>query len=182
MNNWQRLDTKIVYQNPWITVHEDTIVHPNNRPGMYGWVETPPAVFIIPVDAHGKFVLIQQTRYVTNQPSWELPAGGTNGQDALAAAKLELEKEAHLHADKWEQLPHQVYPWICFAPEYNLYFIAKGLHEARDPKTDTDDVITEVKHVTWHEALKMVKAGEIHQGQTISGLLLAGLHLGHIKA
>lgn len=181
MNTWQRLDSKIVYQNQWITVHEDHVLHPDGRAGLYGWVETPPAVYVVAVDDHGKIVLVEQTRYVTNQSSWELPAGGTGGLEPLEAAKQELEEEAHLHADHWEQLDNQTYPWVCFAPEYAIIFVAKGLHEARNPKLDTDEVITGIKSLSWDELIAKIKSGTIQNGQTISALMLAGIHLGHIK-
>lgn len=181
MNSWQRLDTKITYQNPWITVHEDSVVHPDGRPSLYGWVETPPAVFVAAIDNHDKIVLIQQTRYVTNQPSWELPAGGTEQGDPLEAAKRELLEEARLRADTWEMIEGQTYPWICFTPEYNILYVARALHEITEPLTDTDDTISQVKHVTWHQAIHMIKIGEITAGQTISALMRAGIHLGHIK-
>jgi 8-oxo-dGTP pyrophosphatase MutT (NUDIX family) len=181
MSSWKRLNTKIVYQNQWMTVHEDSVMHPDGRPGIYGWIETPPAVFIVAIDNHGKIVLVQQTRYVTNLPSWELPAGSTDGQPALEAAKIELAEEAHLHADKWDILDMQSYPWQCFAPEYNILLVAHGLHEVRNPPEDTDEVITAVKHVSWHETMAMIKSGEIKNGQTITALMLAGIHLGYIE-
>lgn len=181
MNNWQRLDTKIVYQNPYITVHEDTVVQPDGKPGQFGWVETTPAVFILAVDEHKKLVLVQQVRYVTGRTSWELPAGSTDGLDPLEAAKTELAQEAGLRADKWVQLTSQVYPWPSRTPEYNIICMASGLHEAKHASQQADDFITETKRVTWHEAVAMVKSGEIHNGQTISALMLAGIHFGHIK-
>lgn len=181
MNNWQRLATKIVYQNSYMTVHEDSVVRPDGRPGTYGWIETPPAVFIVAIDDDNKMTLVEQTRYVTGRASWEFPAGSTSGDDPLEAAKRELEEEAGLHADKWVQLTGQTYPFASFAPEYNIVLLATGLHQARERTADTDDFITATKRVSWDELVGLIAKGEVHNGQTISAAMLVGIHLGHIK-
>jgi len=180
MSNWQRLDTKIVYQNSYITVHEDNVINPLGHAVVYGWVETPPGIQIVAIDDDGKVVLVKQSRYTTNQPSWEVPGGGTDGEDALDAAKRELTEEAHLHADKWVQLPNEIYPWSGIATERNLVFIARDLHKAKKSTTEPDDAILESQSFSWKEIKHMIKNGELTGGQTITALTLAGLHLGHL--
>ena len=39
-NPWKTLDSKIVYENPWIRVREDQVIRPDGKPGIYGVVET----------------------------------------------------------------------------------------------------------------------------------------------
>jgi 8-oxo-dGTP pyrophosphatase MutT (NUDIX family) len=181
MSNWQRLDTKIVYQNPYFTVHEDSVVTPDGRPTKYGWVETPPAVYVVAIDDNDKVVLVKQLRYTSGQPSWELPAGSTDGDDLLEAAKRELEEEAGLHADKWVSLTGEYFPWNGIAPQRNSVHIATNLHKAKNPAPRTDDVIDAVQHFSWDELKGMIKSGEFNDGESISALMLAGLHLGTIK-
>jgi 8-oxo-dGTP pyrophosphatase MutT (NUDIX family) len=150
MSNWQRLGTKIVYQNQWMTVHEDNAVTPNGKPTVYGWVETPPAVFIVALGDDGKVLLIKQLRYTTGQPSWELPAGNaTEGEDQLTAAKRELEEEAGLHADNWASLGGEYYVWNGAATQRNTVHIARGLHKAKNPHQDTTEAISAVQSFTW---------------------------------
>jgi 8-oxo-dGDP phosphatase len=180
MSNWQRLATKIVYQNAYITVHEDSVVNPLGKPTLYSWVDRPPAVFIVATDDDGKVVLVKQVRYTTGQPTWEVPAGGTEGEDPMVAAKRELEEEAGMHADKWVQLAGESYPWNAFSPERNITFVADGLHKAKKP-AQGDDLMLEVKSFTWDELKEMVKNAEITDGQTITSLMRAGLHLGKLR-
>jgi 8-oxo-dGTP pyrophosphatase MutT (NUDIX family) len=181
MSNWKRLSSKIVYQNEHITVHEDEVIRPDGRSVSYAWVETPPAVFVVAINDHKKICLISQERYTTGAESWEVPAGGTNGDDELPAAKRELAEEARLYADHWERLEGDLYPLNGTAASRDIIFIATGLHEALDAAPDTDEVITGLKWVSWTEVKKMLKNRDITDGESITALALAGLHLGHIK-
>ncbi len=180
MSQWQRLSTKIVYQNTHITVHEDSVIRPDGVPTTYGWIETPPAVMVVAVDQHGKVLLVRQNRYTIGQDSWELPAGSADTDDELTAAKRELAEEAGLHADNWEQLPAEQYPLISLAPMRIITFVAKSLHRAKEV-APADDVINKTQAFTWTQLKKMIAAGEINQSATVAAVLLAGLHLGHIK-
>ena len=51
-NPWQRLARRTAYENPWIVVHEDQVVRPDGRPGIYGVVHfRNKAVGVVAVDA-----------------------------------------------------------------------------------------------------------------------------------
>jgi 8-oxo-dGTP pyrophosphatase MutT (NUDIX family) len=181
MSNWQRLDTNIVYQNPYLTVHEDNVITPHGKPTRYGWVETAPAVYVVAIDEHGKVYLVKQLRYTTGQPQWELPGGSLNSEDAHAAGKRELEAEVGLHADKWVSLSGEYYVWSGVATQRNTVLIARGLHKVKPSTTVSDDMVDAVKAFTWTELKEMMKSGELNDGESISALMLAGLHLGHLK-
>ena len=177
MRKWQRLTSKIVYQNDYITVHEDEVLTPKGRSGKYGWVETPPAVFIVAINKDNQVCLVQQERYLTGELSWEVPAGNTDGEDELPAAKRELAEEARLHADHWERLPVDTNPYNSISAERAIVFIATSLHEIREAAPVTDDEITAIQWKSWAQLKKMIKAGEITDGQTVTVLALAALHL-----
>ena len=58
------MNSKRVYENPWITVREDQVVHPDGHPGIYGVVQFKnKAVGVLPVDAKGRIWLVGQYRY-----------------------------------------------------------------------------------------------------------------------
>src|SRR5690242_18419890 len=181
MSNWQRLDTKIVYQNPYLTVHEDNVIRPDGKTTKYAWVETTPSVYVVPVNDNGDITLVKQLRYTTGQPSWELPGGSTESEEEEEAAKRELESEARMHADHWVRLSSEYYAWSGVATQRNVVFIAKGLHKAKAPDPATDDFINEVKAFSWHELKEMMKSGELSDGETITALTLAGLHLEKLR-
>jgi 8-oxo-dGTP pyrophosphatase MutT (NUDIX family) len=181
MSNWQRIDTKAVYQNTYITIHEDNVITPEGKPEKYAWIETPPAVFVVAIDSDSKVILVKQVRYLTGQPSWELPGGSADGQDPLDAAKEELEQEAGFHADKWVSLTGEHYVWSGVATQRNTVHIARELHKAHVPKNAGDEIILAVQPFSWSELKEMIKSGEFNDGESITALTRAGLHLGHFK-
>ncbi|MDF2461377.1 MAG: hypothetical protein K0S68_780 [Candidatus Saccharibacteria bacterium] len=181
MSNWQRLDTKIVYQNPYLTVHEDNVISPHGKPIRYGWVESAPAVYVVAIDGGGKVFLVKQLRYTTGRPSWELPGGSVSGEDTEAAGKRELEAEVGMHADKWVTLSGEHHVWAGVATQRNTVMIARELHKVKGPKAVSDDMVDAVESFSWAELKEMMKTGELNDGQSISALTLAGLHLGHFK-
>jgi 8-oxo-dGTP pyrophosphatase MutT (NUDIX family) len=178
MSNWQRLDTKIVYQNQWMTVHEDNVITPQGKSSVYGWVETPPAVYTVAIQDNGKIVLTKELRYTTGQPSWEIPHSYVNGEDALDAGKRKLAEEAGLHADKWVQLSGEYYVWNGIATQRNTVLIARDLHKVKQP-LQADDLMDAVHAYSWAELKEMIKSGELNDGESITALTIAGLHLGH---
>jgi 8-oxo-dGTP pyrophosphatase MutT (NUDIX family) len=178
MSKWQRLSGKVVYQNKYVSIHEDEVITPDGRSAQYGWMETPPAVFIVAVNAHKQVCLVEQERYLSGHLSWEVPAGNTDGEDELEAAKRELAEEAGLHAEHWQRLPGDIYPFNSLAAERDIIYIATKLHDVKEPITGTDDVITGKRWVSWSEVKELVATAEITDGQTICALALSGLHLG----
>jgi hypothetical protein len=37
-NPWNTISNRLVYENPWIRVREDSVIHPNGELGIYGLV------------------------------------------------------------------------------------------------------------------------------------------------
>jgi 8-oxo-dGTP pyrophosphatase MutT (NUDIX family) len=179
MSNWQRLTTKIVYQNPFMTVHEDDTITPDGRAVRYGWIESMPVVLVVAVTGEDKILLVKQIRYITGQPSWELPGGGTDGQDALDAGKRELVEETGFHADKWAALNNEYNIWGGVATQRNTVLIAHDLHKAKN--AHIDPAISNTQAFTWTEIKDMINSGELNEGQTLAALTLAGFHLGQFK-
>ena len=72
------VSSRVVYENRWIRVHEDRTERADGTPGLYGWIEKPPAALIVPID--GGFVwLIEQFRHPVGERFWEFPQGAWEG-------------------------------------------------------------------------------------------------------
>ena len=86
--------SRVVYQNRWMTVREDTTRRADGSTGLYGVVEK--ADFAAIAALHGgALVLVEQYRYPVGARFWELPQGSWEGQsvDPLALARAELREE-----------------------------------------------------------------------------------------
>ncbi|MDQ1204019.1 NUDIX hydrolase [Microbacterium sp. SORGH_AS_0862] len=174
---WHTSASRVVYENRWIRVREDDVTGPDGE-GIYGVVEMQhPAVFIVALDDEDHVCLVSMQRYTTG-PSWEVPAGGSDGEDPLLAAQRELAEETGLVAADWEHLgTMNALNGVAVAPEH--VFLARGLSPAPDSALAQDEEgIDEVVRVSFAEALAMVADGRISDGETVAAIAYAGIRLG----
>lgn len=174
---WRTRESRTVYENRWIHVREDQVTGPHGD-GIYGVVRMQhPAVFVVAMDGADRICLVGLERYTTGW-SWEVPAGGSDGDEPLAAAQRELLEETGLQAAEWTPLgTMNALNGIADAPEH--VFLARGLTATADAaSTQHEEGIDEVVWVPFAEALAMVADGRISDGETIAALAYAGIHLG----
>ena len=161
-------------------MREDEVTRPDGQPGLYGVVEVrSPAVFVVPVTAAGEVVLIEVDRYATGGPSWEVPAGGSDGQDLLVAARRELLEEAGLVAGELRALARvQSLNGVADAP--GQVFLARDLHAAEGAEREVEG-ITAQHSVSLPELVGMISRGEISDNETLGALLVALVELGRVS-
>ncbi len=184
MGAWRTVDSRVAYENPWIRVREDRVIAPGGGPDLYGVVELRhPAVLVVAIDESDRVLLVTLDRYTVG-PSVEVVAGGSDGQDPLAAAQRELAEEAGLVADEWTELGEMdALNGVVVAPEH--VFLARGLHrtgtDAALSATQAEEAIAESRFVAFEDVLRMISAGQLRDGETIAALALAGIHLGRFR-
>ncbi len=167
---WTKHSSKIVHSNNWFKVQKDKVTRPNGEKSEYNIVISPPAVFIIAKDEDNNIYLVGQFRYAIQRYSLEIPAGSTDNQPLLKAAKRELEEETGLIAGSWEELG-SFYSANGLLREKAHVFLATGLQQTGEDKK-SEDGIDKVIKLPIKRVLEMIKDGEIHDGQTISSLML----------
>jgi 8-oxo-dGTP pyrophosphatase MutT (NUDIX family) len=178
--SWSTESSRIAYENPWIRVREDEVVRPDGGTGVYGVVELRhPAVFVVALDADDRVLLVNVDRYTVG-PSWEVVAGGSDGEDAQRAARRELREEAGLEAEEWIEAGRMhALNGICVAPE--VVFIARGLGPVGDAAThQAEEGITGLRWAPFADALRMTATDEITDGETIAALTMAAVRLGRL--
>lgn len=172
MAAWQTKSSKIVYENPWMTVHEDQVVRPDGNDGVYGFVESKcPGVYVVPIDDEGYTYLVQQHRYTLNELTWECVAGRTDGEDPEFAGRRELMEEAGLKAKDFTQLAI-TRPAAGMSRFLSYLFIATGITKISDT-IDTDEGLTQIKRLPLNEAIDMIQRGEIQCSDSIAALYMA---------
>ncbi|MRG61111.1 NUDIX domain-containing protein [Agromyces sp. CFH 90414] len=178
--SWPIRATREVYANPWIRVVEDEVERPDGAAGIYGVLEVRhTAVFVVAVTEADEVLLVTVDRHTVG-PSVEVPAGGTDGEDPLEAARRELLEETGYEAAQWREIGRMnALNGICRAPE--VVFLATGLAPAGSAgHSQAEEGISDVRAVPWPEVVRMMRAGEITDGETVAALCYAAMELGRL--
>jgi 8-oxo-dGTP pyrophosphatase MutT (NUDIX family) len=169
-NPWTTLATRIVYTNSWFRLREDTVIRPDGREGIYGFVEMRPSVGVVALNDAGEVALVTQWRYTLGRTSGEIPTGGSEASDSsvLAAAQRELREETGLSATSWRELG---FIDNCNGATTDVahMFLATGLAAGPDEQ-DPQERIT----LSWRpfgQAVAQVLAGSITESVSVAALL-----------
>jgi NTP pyrophosphohydrolases including oxidative damage repair enzymes len=170
LNPWTTHSSRKVYSNPWITIREDQVTTPSGDAGIYGVVETRPAIGVIPITPELDTYLVGQFRYPLKNYSWEIiEGGGEKGEDPIEGAKRELLEEAGIIAKNWTKLGEEVHLSNSHSDEQAWFFLAEDLSYST-PNPDSTELL-EIKKLPLKEAVQMAKTGEIKDAMSIIALV-----------
>jgi 8-oxo-dGTP pyrophosphatase MutT (NUDIX family) len=158
-NPWATLSSRVVYDNPWISVREDAVVRPDGGPGIYGVVHFKNrAVGVLAVE-DGEVYLVGQYRYPLGRYSWEIPEGGCpEGEEPIDAARRELAEETGLRAATWQRLG-EAHLSNSVSDELAIWFLATDLTQGEARPEGSEEL--RVRRVPFAEALRMALCGEM---------------------
>jgi len=168
-NPWTRLSRRTAYENPWIVVHEDQVLRPDGRPGIYGVVHyRNKAVGVVVLDGQDRVLLVGQYRYPLDLYSWEIPeGGGAPDEQPLAAAQRELREETGYTAGQWRELL-RAHLSNSVSDEEAICYLATELTPGEARPEGTEQLL--VKWVTLAEAIAMIERSEITDALSVLGL------------
>lgn len=167
-----RLSSRIVYRNPWMTVREDQIRHPDGRPGLYGVVEKPDFALVLPRTRDG-FWLVEQFRYPIGRRCWEFPQGswgsGRSG-DPTDLARQELAEETGLRAGTLTHLGHLYEAYGYSTQGFDIY-LATDLTEGRPDREATEQDMIH-RAFTDAEITALIRSGDLVDAPSLAALTL----------
>ena len=177
--NIETISTRLVYENRWMRVREGTIRRPDGSSGIYGVVEKPDFVVMVPVDDDGRLQLVEQYRYPVKGRYWELPQGSWEqapGAEPLEMARGELREETGLEATRMFYAGH-LFEACGYSNQGFHIFLATGLRRGNaNLEGEEQDLVA--REFTLSEVERMIYDGEIKDATTVAafGLLrLKGL-------
>ena len=180
LSPWQTLNSRDIYENPWIKLEEHRVINPAGKPGIYGKVcFKSQAVGIIPVDEACNTWLVGQHRYTLDEWSWEIPMGGSPlNEDVLKTAQRELEEETGWKADHF-QLLLDLHTSNSITDEKGVVYLATGLQPGQQQLEDTEKDLA-LRQLPLADAIAMAQDGRITDAISIAGLLYLALNAGRL--
>jgi ADP-ribose pyrophosphatase len=134
-------------------------------------IRHPGAAAIVALDDDGNIAMLHQYRHAIGGYMWEIPAGCRNaGESPLQCAHRELAEEAALSARRWDHLG-TIVTIPSFCDERIDLYLARELAPA-SATPDVDEVIR-VEKMSFADAIRMVRSGEIVDAKTIAALYRA---------
>jgi ADP-ribose pyrophosphatase len=171
-----RLDGREVYRNAWISVREDLVRFPHGHEGIYGVVTTNPCVGMLPFVDEDHVVLVRQWRYVTGEPTWEMPTGGNRpGEEPEHAAQRELAEEIGRVAGRLDHLA-TIDTSKSVVAERATLFAAHDLRLATAEELDATEHL-QVAVFPFDRVVEMVRRSEILDAMTVVAVLHAALRV-----
>ncbi len=169
--------TRRIYEGRIVRLREDTAELADGRTVLREVVEHTEVAAIVPVDSDGNIILVRQYRLPAREALLEIPAGGAEDSEGIEeAAQRELREETGYRAGRLERLcGFFVSPGYC--TEFIHVFLAADLVE--DPTDGDPDEVIALERMPLADATRLIDAGEIKDGKSIIGLLLASQRIGN---
>jgi 8-oxo-dGTP pyrophosphatase MutT (NUDIX family) len=161
-------DTRIVYENRWMRVHEDRTERADGTPGLYAWIEKPPAAVIVPVDGDDVW-LVEQHRHPIGERFWEFPQGAWEDDPSAAPESLargELAEETGLRAGRLEHLGTLFFAYGITDQSFDVWR-ATELTEGEQALEETEHGLRTARFAV-AEFEAMIARGDVRDAATIA--------------
>lgn len=171
MNPFALISTKKIYENPWISLREDTVIRPGWKEWIFGIVEMKDGVTVVALDENNNVITTNEFAYAMNDYSLEVVSGGMDdGETPLECAQRELEEEAGYQAEEWIDLWY-IDPFTTVIKSRNYMFLAKKLRKTQE-KPDEWEILN-IWMIPYHEVLQLAIKSKISHWASVVAILKA---------
>jgi ADP-ribose pyrophosphatase len=169
-NPWQVISSSEIYDNPWINLTEHQVVNPGGGKGIYGKVHFKNlAIGVVVLDETDHTWLVGQYRFVLDEYSWEIPAGGCPlNSDPRETAKRELLEETGISANDWTEI-QRMHLSNSVSDELAIIYLARDLSYGIAEPEETEKL--QVRKIPFEDAYNMVSNGQITDSLSVTAIL-----------
>ena len=170
MEEFKRIDRKVVYNGAILQFCQDEIITPKGNQVKWDYLEHKGAAAVLPVMDDGRILMVRQWRNAIDRFALEIPAGGKDKieEPAIQCAARELEEETGYKSERLEFL-QTIVPAIAYSGEKIDVFVAFDLKKGIQ-HFDPDEEI-EIELFSVEELVEMVINNEINDSKTVSAIL-----------
>ncbi|MEO3885606.1 NUDIX hydrolase [Nonomuraea sp. B5E05] len=165
----RQVSTEVIYSNTWMTLREDEIERPDGSRGVYGYLERPNAVLVIPLEDDG-FHLVEEYRYPMRRRSWSFPQGFAPAPTLEEAARQELEQETGLRPAGLTLLGTIDVAHAISTEQSNVY-LATGLEHGDSAREHSEQDMRQ-RWVPRAEFEQMIRAGAVRDAGSLAAYAL----------
>lgn len=160
LGDWTIKETEKIFENDFLEVVNDKIIQPDGEDGEYATINLKPGVCTLVLDDDENVYLTRQFRYALGAESLEVVCGAIEEKDenALEAAKREIQEELGIEAKEWSELGTAETDTSIVRCRGH-FFIARDLI-FKEPQREAAEVMKTVK-ISFAEAVEKVLSGEI---------------------
>jgi len=180
---WQEVRTEHIIRDQWIDFRRSAYRFPDGKvyEPFYS-ISRRSYVVIVATDEEGRYICVRQYRHGIGAVTTEFPAGGIErndgkeyggsdcAEDALEAAKRELQEETGYVSDEWQHLL-TIPSCATIADNYAYVFSASNCRKVSGQSLDEYEFLN-VRHYSAGEIETMIHTGKFEQAVHVMAWLL----------
>ena len=166
------MSSRVVYENPWMSLHEDEVRRRDGSIGLYGVVHSRDFVVVVPYDGE-RYHLVEQYRYPVGARLWEFPQGSFAGPDPVSPeemASIELAEETGLTASRLELLGFLHHGYGRSTNGFHAFYATGLAPGTAEREVEEQDMRT--ASFTLDEIWALVDAGHLTDAASLAALAL----------